>query len=86
MDITVDMDGEMLERARAQAAAAGRTLDEFIKSALVTYLRRETVERIAQRSETSDVSSVDILRAGRERSVDGTCRDGRESPNTASEP
>ncbi len=67
-----DVEKEVRDRLKAAAAAEGLSLNAYLVRLLSreasTPTRREVLARIAARSERSDISSVDLIRAGRERS------------------
>ncbi len=67
-----EVDEEVRDRLKASAAAEGLSLNAYLVRLLSreasTPTHQEVLARIATRSERSDISSVDLIRAGRDRS------------------
>lgn len=67
-----DVDAQVRDRLKAVAAAEGLSLNAYLVQLLrreaATPTRQEVLARIGARSERSDISSVDLIRAGRDRS------------------
>ena len=66
-----DVDARVRDRLKASAAAEGLSLNAYLVRLLnreaSTPTRQEVLARIAERSERSDISSVELIRAGRKR-------------------
>ena len=66
-----DVDAQVRDRLKASAAAEGLSLNAYLVRLLnreaSTPTRQEVLARIAERSERSDISSVELIRAGRKR-------------------
>jgi plasmid stability protein len=65
-----DVPDDARRALKARAAARGESFNEFLRKLLIEEAARPTVrevlERARSRSERSDVSSVDVIRADRD--------------------